>query len=40
LEIGEELVKPAAIVMVRAVYGKDAAKKLEMIPLSNNSIKR
>lgn len=38
--IGEELIKPAAISMVRTVYGDDIANKLELIPLSDNTIKR
>lgn len=38
--IGEELVKPAAIKMVETVCGMEVAKKLEMVPLSNNTIKR
>ena len=38
--IGENLVLPCAQMMVRAVVGNDAAKKLSIIPLSNNSIQR
>ncbi|XP_064412969.1 zinc finger BED domain-containing protein 5-like [Latimeria chalumnae] len=38
--IGEELVKPAALAMVRTVCGDEIAKKLELVQLSDNSIKR
>jgi len=38
--IGEELITPAAISMVRTVCGDDIANKLELIPLSDNKIKR
>jgi hypothetical protein len=38
--IGEELIKPAAISMVRTVCGDDIANKLELIPLSDNTVKR
>ena len=36
--IGEELVKPAALDMVRTMYRNELAKKLENVPLSNNAI--
>ncbi len=38
--IGEELVKPAAVAMVKTIGGADIAKKVESVPLSDNSIKR
>ena len=38
--IGEELIKPAAISMVRMVCADDIANKLELIPLSDNTVKR
>ena len=37
--IGEELVKPAALDMVRTVYGYEFAKKIEGVPLSNDTVK-
>ncbi|XP_042868821.1 protein FAM200A-like [Penaeus japonicus] len=40
LNIGEELVKPAAVAMVKTIGGADIAKKVESVPLSDNSIKR
>lgn len=36
--IGEDLVKPAAIDMVRTVCGDDVAKKIQEIPLSNDTV--
>ena len=36
--LGEKLVLPCDQMMVRAVVGNDAAKKLSILPLSNNSI--
>ena len=36
--IGEELIKPAALDMVRIVCGDDAAAKIESVPLSNSTI--
>ena len=38
--IGEELIKPAAIEMIRIVCGKKEASKLNMVPLSNDTIQR
>ena len=38
--IGEELIKPAAEVMTRLMCGGEQAKKLELIPLSNDTITR
>lgn len=38
--IGEDLVKPAAIDMVKTVCGEDVARKLEIIPLSNDTVRR
>lgn len=38
--IGEELIKPAAISMVRTVSEDEIANKLELIPLSDNTVKR
>ena len=37
--IGEELVKPAALDMVRTIYGNEFAKKINHIPLSNDTVK-
>ena len=37
--ISEELVKPAAVDMVRTVCGGDVARKIEQIPLSNDTIR-
>ncbi|XP_076036535.1 zinc finger BED domain-containing protein 5-like [Oratosquilla oratoria] len=37
--IGEELVKPAAMAMVKTLGATDIAKKLESVPLSDNTIK-
>ena len=37
--IGEELLKPAALDMVRTVYGHELAKKIEGVPLSNDTVK-
>ena len=37
--IGENLVKPAAIDMVRIMCG-DEAKKLDIVPLSNDTVRR
>lgn len=36
--IGENLVKPAAVEMVRIVCGDDTAKKIQQIPLSNDTV--
>ena len=38
--IGENLVKPAAIDMVRIMCGDDVAKKLDIVPLSNDTVRR
>ncbi|XP_068233586.1 zinc finger BED domain-containing protein 5-like [Palaemon carinicauda] len=38
--IGEELVKPAALDMVGTIYGKEFAKKIEHVPLSNDTVKK
>lgn len=38
--IGEELVKPAAITMVKILGGTDIAKKYESAPLSDNTVNR
>jgi hypothetical protein len=38
--VGETLILPAAKDMVQTVLGEKAAKELDKIPLSNNSIKR
>ena len=35
--IGKELVKPAALDMVRTIYKNEFAKKLENVPLSNDT---
>ncbi|XP_068205434.1 zinc finger BED domain-containing protein 5-like [Palaemon carinicauda] len=37
--IGKELVKPAALDMVQTIYGKEFAKKIEHVPLSNDTVK-
>jgi hypothetical protein len=37
--IGEELVKPAAIDMVKLMCGDDAAKKIQPVPLSNDTVR-
>ncbi|XP_076042004.1 protein FAM200A-like [Oratosquilla oratoria] len=37
--IGEELVKPAAMAVVKTLGATDIAKKLESVPLSDNTIK-
>jgi hypothetical protein len=37
--IGEELVKPAAIDTVHMACGHETAKKIEQIPLSNDTIR-
>ena len=37
--IGEQLVKPAALEMVKIVCGDEAAKKLQSIPLSDNTVR-
>ena len=37
--IGENLILPAAIDMVRIMFGKNEAQKLKNIPLSDNTIK-
>jgi hypothetical protein len=37
--IGDELLKPAAIDMARMTCGNDIAKKLEQIPLLNDTIR-
>ncbi|XP_076049459.1 zinc finger BED domain-containing protein 5-like [Oratosquilla oratoria] len=37
--IGEELVKPAATDVVRLMCGDDAAKKIETVALSNNTVR-
>ena len=36
--IGEELVKPAALYMVRTIYRNKFAEKLENVPLSNDTV--
>ena len=38
--IGEQLIKSAAVVMTQLMCGSEQAKKLELIPLSNNTITR
>ena len=38
--IGENLVLPAAKVMVRCVFGDESVKKLNSISLSNNTVQR
>ena len=38
--IAEDLIKPAAIDMVKCIGGDEIVKKLQMIPLSNNTIQR
>ena len=38
--IGENLVLPAAKVMVRYVFGNELEKKLRLISLSNNTVQR
>ncbi|XP_064079443.1 zinc finger BED domain-containing protein 5-like [Macrobrachium nipponense] len=38
--IGEELIKPAALAMCRAIHGGKMARELESIPLSNNTVGR
>ncbi|XP_072380568.1 protein FAM200B-like [Diabrotica undecimpunctata] len=38
--IGEELILPAAIQIVETIFGDNFAKKLESIPLSNDTIAR
>ncbi|XP_064101718.1 zinc finger BED domain-containing protein 5-like [Macrobrachium nipponense] len=38
--IGEELIKPAALAMCRAIHGEKMARELESIPLSNNTVGR
>ena len=38
--IGEELLKLAALDMVRTVYGHEFAKKIEGVPLSNDTVKK
>ena len=36
--IAEELIKPCVLQMTEDVLGKEASKKLELVPLSNNII--
>ena len=38
--IGETLIKPAALAMVKAVCGDETSKKLTTIPLSNDTVQR
>ena len=38
--IGEKLIMPAAMKMAKAMYGEEEAKKLKVIPLSDNTVKR
>ena len=38
--IGEELIKPAALLMTELMCGKDAKQKMESVPLSNNTVRR
>ena len=38
--IGEELIKPAAKIMTLAVLGEKASKSFDLIPLSNNTVRR
>ena len=38
--IGETLIKPEALTMVKAVCGKEATKKLTTVPLSNDTVQR
>ena len=37
--VGEELVKPAALLMIRRILGEEAEKKLTQMPLSNSTEK-
>ena len=36
--IGKESIKPAALDMVRTIYGNEFAKKLKNVPLSNDAL--
>ena len=38
--IGEKLIKPAAIDMLRIMCGDDIAKKLDIVPLPNNTVQK
>ena len=38
--IGETLIKPAAVVINRAMHGDKSARDLESVPLSNGTIAR
>ena len=38
--IGQHLIKPAAIDMVRIMCGDDVAKKLDIVPLFNDMVRR
>lgn len=38
--IAEQLIKPAAIAMARTVCGDEIAKKLEIVPISNDTVKK
>ena len=37
--IAESLITPAAKILVRQVIGEEAAAKLDIVPLSNNTVK-
>ena len=38
--IGETLVKPCAVTMMKLILGESAAKKIEQIPLSDDTVRR
>ena len=38
--VGEELVKPAALLMIRRILGEEAEKKLARMLLSNSTVQR
>ena len=38
--IGETLVKPSALAMVRIVLNEESERKMQAIPLSNNTVQR
>ena len=37
--VGEELVKPAAVLMARKIHGEEAEEKLAIMPLLNSTEK-
>ena len=37
--MGEKLIKPAATNMVRIMCGDDVAKKLDVVPLSDDTVR-